>query len=455
MATNSNRRRSGGKPCPDRPAKPKPDFPLYAHKVGRWAKKVRGRTHYFTSWHDDPKGVAALEEWLDQKDDLLAGREPRSKTEGLTVARLCDHYIDHKKDLRDNGELSPRTYLGYYTTCETVVKQFGRNQAVMDLVPADFRKLRATLAKSRGLVALRNAIQNVRSIFKFGFDEGLILSPVRFGQAFAKPKKDSVNRERETHRTEHGDRMFESPEIREIIATVKQPLKTMVLLGANCAFGQTDLSSLPRKAVDLESGWCDYPRPKTAVRRRIPLWPETIDAIREWLPLRPKAKELADAGLLFLTCRGTRWVKLNANGQHTDSLGQEFNKVLNRLDLKRSRLGFYGLRHTFETIAGETADQVAVDAVMGHKRDDMAAHYRERIGDDRLIAVVAHVRNWLFADNDAPGKKNPQICCPSDPCDPGLAGKQTSGSQDGSQKKGLATPENPEKMGLGSQGTQG
>jgi integrase len=56
---------------------------------------------------------------------------------------------------------------------------------------------------------------------------------------------------------------------------------------------------------------------------------------------------------------------------------------------------FYALRHSFETIGGESRDQVAVDAIMGHSRDDMASVYRERIGDDRLRAVVDHVRTWL------------------------------------------------------------
>jgi integrase len=72
-------------------------------------------------------------------------------------------------------------------------------------------------------------------------------------------------------------------------------------------------------------------------------------------------------------------------------------KRIKELSLKGGR-NFYALRHTFETIGGEAKDQVAVDAIMGHARDDMASLYRERISDDRLRAVVQHVRNWLFGE---------------------------------------------------------
>jgi integrase len=100
--------------------------------------------------------------------------------------------------------------------------------------------------------------------------------------------------------------MFEAHEIRQMLDALKDnpQLKAMVLLGANCAFGQSDISSLPKRAVDLDKGWVDYPRPKTAVERQIPLWPETVTAIHEYLTQRPKAKDQADAALLFLTVRG-------------------------------------------------------------------------------------------------------------------------------------------------------
>jgi integrase len=401
MSDDSTLRDSRGKSA--KPTKPRPDFPLYPHATGYWVKKVRGKLEYFGRIADDPNGVAAEEKWLNGKDDLLSGRKPSVDPDALTVGELVNRFLTHKMHLRDNGELNPRTFQGYHATGLFVAKKLGKGRTVADLKPDDFRALRVKLAKTRGATALRNEMQRVRSVFKFAFDDGLILAPIRFGQSFAKPTQDVVRRAREAHRSEHGDRMFEASELRKILAEAGQPMKAMILLAANCGFGQTDLSSLPIRTLDLDAGWVDFPRPKTAVPRRCPLWPETVAAIRDWLPLRPAPKDKADAGLLFVTKYGQRWVKLNEKkGTPADALGQEFTKVLIELNLKRPRLSFYGLRHGFETIAGGTKDQVAVDAIMGHVPQGMSAMYRERIEDERLVAVAEYVRGWLWPAPEEP-----------------------------------------------------
>jgi integrase len=82
-----------------------------------------------------------------------------------------------------------------------------------------------------------------------------------------------------------------------------------------------------------------------------------------------------------------------------DAVSLEFRKVMKALDLNGHR-NFYCLRRTFETIGGDSLDQVSVDAIMGHSRDDMASVYRQQIGanpDERLVKVVNVVRDWLFS----------------------------------------------------------
>ena len=182
-----------------KPEKPRKDFPLFPHATGRWAKKIRGKFRYFGTWADDPKGERAILKWLDERDDLLAGREPRPKGDaaGPTVKFVCDSYLTHKEQQRDNGEMQPRSFDEVYKSCLRITAAFGRGRLVADLRPDDFRQLRKALSKIRGPGSLGNEIQRIRSVFKFAFDEGIIESPIRFGKGFDKPAGRSCGSPRE------------------------------------------------------------------------------------------------------------------------------------------------------------------------------------------------------------------------------------------------------------------
>jgi integrase len=384
---------SGGK---RKAAKPPKEFPLWIHKgSGRWCRKIKGKFHYFGKVADDPNGEAALKLWAEDKDDLLAGRKPRRLQTGTTVHALCNHFMHFKKQLLDSGELAQRTWDRYHDTCERVLEVFGETRPADDLRPEDFAQLRAELAKTYGPVALGNEIQIVRSIFKYGVEAELLEKAVRFGPGFKKPSAKTLR----INRAKAGLRMFERKELLAVLRHATVNLKAMALLGINAGLGNTDLALLPICAIDLDSGWLDYPRPKTGMPRRVPLWPETVKRIRAALKARREPKNPADVDLLFIGRRGQSYI-----GDHKGyRVTQEMDRALEKAGLDRKGLSFYALRHTFQTIAEGARDLAAVQAIMGHapSNSDMSAVYRERVDDERLKAVTDHVRTWLFPPKKA------------------------------------------------------
>jgi integrase len=405
-----------------KPAKPHPDFPLTPHNNGRWVKKIRGKLHYFGRW-DNPQ--AALDEYLAAKDDLLAGRPPRPNAGGFAVRDLVNAFLTAQKLRMHSGAITARSFQDYYATGERMAEALGKMRAVADLRPDDFDAFRAKLAAKWGPTALGNEIQRVRSIFKWGFETLLMEKPMVFGPHFRKPKRRELRQAKQAT----GPLDFTREEILALLAAAKPQLKAMILLGVNCGWGNSDVAELQQRHLDLSAGVADFPRPKTGIDRRAPLWPETVKAIRKALKLRPSPKNPTDAGCVFITKYGERWkraeVEIEEQGEgkppivrrrETDAVGLEFGKLLRKtrvkvgrrkVSIKRPKLNFYGLRRTFETIGGETGDQPAVDRIMGHEdAGAMSTTYRQwrkdAREDARLRKVTEHVRAWLFNLAEAP-----------------------------------------------------
>ncbi len=400
-----------------RPAKPYDEFPLFAHASGRWAKKVRGRTLFFGRWgHKRGNQIVPVEDVDVSAREALAKLNhdwpwvskgltppPVDASDGCTIADACNIFLTSKRNRLDGGELSAHSFAKYFETCELLIGHFGKDRRVDDLRPDDFESFRKALAQGCGVVTLKSKINRCRVVLKYASDNELIDRLVRYGRAFDRPSAKMMRRAR----NEAGLRIFEAAELRTLIDEADPVLRAMILLGVNAGFGNTDVASLPQPAVDLDAGWVDFPRPKTEIRRRVPLWAETIKALREALTKRPEAKDDADADLCFLTVRGTRFVRVQPSkrtpGRYVtiNALSRRFESLTRQLGINgRKGLGFYTLRHVFETIAGESRDQVAVNAIMGHVDNSMAAVYRERISDERLRSVTDCVHRWLFGASE-------------------------------------------------------
>ncbi len=156
----------------------------------------------------------------------------------------------------------------------------------------------------------------------------------------------------------------------------------MILLALNAGLGPEDLARLT--TAHIKGMWLDYPRPKTGIERRIPLWPETRQALAKVI--------CPDDTAVFRTKHGNLWTAGSSPISH------KFTKLCKDLGIHKAGRGFYSLRHVCETIGGESGDQIATDFIMGHAPDsaDMSAVYRERMSKKRLLKVVKHVRRWVF-----------------------------------------------------------
>jgi integrase len=376
---------------PTKSAKPSPAFPLYQHRSGQWAKKIRGTTLYFGKDRD-----AALTKYLDERDDLHAGRRPRPDPDAVTIKEVANAFLAAKQDKVDAGELSPRTWNDYKQATDQLVEHLGKGRLASDLRSDDFASLRRKLAARFGPHQLAKRVQSIRSVFKLAYEDGLLDRPMRFGPGFNRPTAKTIR----LHRASKGSKLFDAEEIRTLLDNAGQPVQAMILLGINAGFGNADCGKLPLSALDLERGWATFPRPKTGIARRCPLWPETVVAIREALGQRPAHKNPADAALVFVTKYGQGWA------EHPSAVTHEFAKLLDSTGIESRSRNFYALRHTFRTIADEAKDQPACDMVMGHESAHMSTHYRERIDDSRLQAVADYVRRWLFPATDTKDNKS-------------------------------------------------
>lgn len=359
-------------------------FPLYLHKAsGHWCKTIKGRRHYFGK-----DKSAALEKWHKQKDDLLAGRKPNvNDSKIVTVGYCCNYLLTKKQKLVDSGDLSIRQYNDLKAMAEFTIDHFGRNRSVASLSPDDFGELRAKMVQRWAPSGLVARIGNIRQIFRFAYNNGIVEKEVRFGDQFSIPSK----RIRRKARNDRGERMFEPETIRLFLDEASPALHAFILLGVNAGTGNADIARMEHHHIDLERGWLIYPRGKTQVKRRAKLWPETCRAVRVAIESQPKSKK--HQNLVFVTQRRNPWSKPDGSAC---SLSQAFIELTKSLDIYERGKGFYTLRHVCETIGGECKDQVAVDYVLGHDNGSMAHEYRERISDERLEAVADTIYAWLF-----------------------------------------------------------
>jgi hypothetical protein len=327
-------------------------------KDGRVCKRIDGQLVY---WPDEETALAELQELRRRR---MAGEHGRQPTALLTDAPL--RTIGNLYRAAKRPTVKPETWDDYEEAIDDFFRRVGKFKIPSDLRPDDFAAVRAAWEREVGPWRIDNRVQAVRTMFRWAHRTArLIKSEPWYGDAFNKTTAGEKRQARREREARHGERIFTPDELRKILRAVREPLRTFTLLALNGGMYAADIAQIWK--VDLKrvgTLWLiDNDREKTSVRRKCPLWPETVKAI-------DRTRDRTDNPLLFLTWHGNPWVRDGIN-----SIVMLYTDFLGGLGIKRGGVNFGAFKHTHVSAVGDHPDHNAAKLVRGHKFSGIAQHY--------------------------------------------------------------------------------
>ncbi len=362
----------------------------WQHKASKlWCIKRRGKRYYLGRTPEQ-----AIERYLKFRKRIELGLKiPEIDRDSemddlMTVKQLCNRFLTHQESRVRSKELSQRSFNDYLATCKAFCEHIGELSLVEELRSADFLSYRESVLKRKNIVGTGNEVTRVKTVFKWGFENDVLATPVKFGASFCRPSKKAIRE----HRYRQGAKLLTPEEIWLLTDEMGLHYRAMVLLGINCGFGNSDCNQLLIEEVNFNDGLVCGLRPKTAVLRYATLWPITIDALKLSWSRRAKPAKNTLKDRFFLRSDGS---ELIPGDTEKNIVTKRTTATMQRLKIHEQGKSFYWLRHTFRTIADQIGDDVAIGWVMGHVDDRTAKNYIHDAPHGRIQKVTDHVWNWL------------------------------------------------------------
>jgi len=359
-------------------------FPLTLHKTGQYCKKVKGKIYYFGT---DKK--MALQRYYNQAAFLHAGKaiNLKLKSEALSLKIVCNLYLDHQELRATTKEIKQRHVYGQTLILRSFTKFIGPNCQLCDVSTMDLQNYRRKLIKAKKSPnTINNHIATIKALYNWALDNEIVSSTPNL-RAIKKVTTSKADKP-----------IYNMAQIEKLLRSANEQMKAMIWLGLNCGFGCTDCAQLKWGNIDLKKSRVVFPRGKTGVNRNLPLWPETIDALR-------KIQKSGD--LVFYTSRGNTWVRMiestdkhgNKKYVKDDAVTKEFSKLLKKTNLKTEKgVGFYTLRRTAATLAARSGDPFAVQKLLGHADLKMATTYVQDVSE-QTDRVINNTRKLIIRDD--------------------------------------------------------
>jgi len=359
-------------------------FPLTLHPTGQFCKKIKGKLYYFGT---DKK--TALERYLEQAAYLHAGKgtKPNSTSNNLSLKIVCNLYLDYQESRATIAEITHSYVYDQTRLLRDFVRYIGPNRIVSNISTIDMQNYRKKLVKTgKAADTINNRITAIKAMYNWALNNGVINSTPNLKAI----KKVVISKaEKPT---------FSIAQIQKLLQKACIQMKAMILLGLNCGFGCTDCAELKWGNIDLKKARVCFPRGKTGINRNLPLWMETMEALRSI----PKTGEL-----IFYTSKDNPWVRMikstdkNGREKHTkeNAVSKKFSKLIKKTDIKTEKgVGFYTLRRTAATLAAKSGDPFAVQRLLGHADLKMATTYVQDISE-QTDRVINNSRKFIIQDD--------------------------------------------------------
>jgi len=359
-------------------------FPLTLHPTGQYCKKIKGKLYYFGV---DKK--QALDRYHEQAAYLHSGHGlmPKSTDEKISIRNLCNLYLEHQQARMEAGDLTERYYADQVKSLRNFAIHIGPSCLISEIRTMDIQNYRNKLLKKYNSAAGLNLnLAIMKAMFHWAKKNDVVQNI---------PNIDAVSKAKAIQKERI---IFDVKQTEKLIEYASIQMRAMIWLGLNCGFGCTDCAELKWEDLNLKNKRVRLPRKKTGIRRNLPLWPETVRAIKKV----PKSGEL-----VFYTSKGNPWVRTiqsvdkHGNVKYTkdNALSKKFSKLLKKTGIKTEKgVGFYTLRRTAATLAARSGDPFAVQRLLGHADLKMATTYVQDVSE-QTDRVINNSRKFIIQDD--------------------------------------------------------
>jgi integrase len=293
---------------------------------------------------------------------------------------------------RRKGEISPASFAAYKGATERFLAWLEKaaDRPLAELETRHFVAFRDTEAKRVSASTANKFTKLLRVIFE---------DARRDGHTADNPARDCPRLKVANKDTSDTRRPFSVDELRRILATADDEMRSLILFGLYTGQRLGDLARLTWQNVDLQAGEIHLVTGKTGRVVRIPIASPLLAHIETLpagdnpkAPLHPRAAAIVDAADGKVATLSRQFGELLASVGLVEARSHEAKKDGQGRAARRgkSELSFHSLRHTATSLMKNAGVSPAiVQDIIGHDSAEISAHYTHVEHSAKALALAA------------------------------------------------------------------